>query len=574
MKYNEKHLIVLGCSATKLETPGLLPAIARYNGPIYKTLKAYLRNFIWPNSLSIAILSAKYGLIGGLAPIEYYNKRMNKHNVADISDIATETLSKWGKLHDTITLVLGKDYLPAFNFERLNQLNIELNIIEGPIGIKLNHFHTLLRNIGNISQNKSSIKKNGHPLYFLPDWDDMLDVKYNFEKDLFSSQHKKDRKEEHCIKLMKPKNVCDGVLVSLAQNFGSKGALRKFDATDCQSLAPTSLRDRFGLSSSQWLFGDCGAFSYINEPYPTISIEQAISLYQIHGFDLGASVDHIPIEDIIYNNKKIKLSLKDRQKRIEITNTNAHLFMQKHKEWKCSFNPVGIIQGITPDDYSHQLEEYLDMGYEHIAIGGLVFKNDKEIVEIVTSLAKAKTKIGKDVWIHLFGVFRPKIQPLLHKLGISSFDSATYFRKAWLRSDQNYLCVDKKWYAAIRVPMTSDPRTLKRLNLSGVPFEKLQKLEQRALNALYKYEKNRISLEATIEHISDYDNLLIRNEKKNYLMAYKRTLEDRPWEKCNCPVCSDIGINVIIFRGYNRNKRRGAHNTLMLYNMLQEFGRI
>ena len=41
---------------------------------------------------------------------------------------------------------------------------------------------------------------------------------------------------------------------------------------------------------------------------------------------------------------------------------------------------------------------------------------------------------------------------------------------------------------------------------------------------------------------------------------YKRTLEDRPWKECGCPICSKISVEVAIFRASNRNKRRGIHN--------------
>src|SRR5262249_24045480 len=152
-----------------------------------------------------------------------------------------------------------------------------------------------------------------------------------------------------------------------------------------------------------------------------------------------------------------------------------------HRQRKCTFVPVGIIQGLTPADYAAQVHEYDEMGYLHLAIGGLVPKADAEIVETVQAIGKATQALGHDLWIHLFGVFRPKIQRELRQAGITSFDSATYFRKAWLRSDQNYLGTDGQWYAAIRVPLTSDGRTRNRLLESGAPLAQLQDLERNAL---------------------------------------------------------------------------------------------
>ncbi|WP_411968951.1 queuine tRNA-ribosyltransferase tRNA-guanine transglycosylase [Haloferax sp. YSSS75] len=50
------------------------------------------------------------------------------------------------------------------------------------------------------------------------------------------------------------------------------------------------------------------------------------------------------------------------------------------------------------------------------------------------------------------------------------------------------------------------------------------------------------------------------------LEAYQRTLAERPWEKCNCPICEEHEIEVCIFRGNDRNRRRGFHNTRRFYD--------
>ncbi|ELZ86894.1 queuine tRNA-ribosyltransferase tRNA-guanine transglycosylase [Haloferax gibbonsii ATCC 33959] len=50
------------------------------------------------------------------------------------------------------------------------------------------------------------------------------------------------------------------------------------------------------------------------------------------------------------------------------------------------------------------------------------------------------------------------------------------------------------------------------------------------------------------------------------LEDYRRTLANRPWESCECPICSEHGIEVCIFRGNDRNRRRGFHNTRRFYD--------
>ncbi len=52
--------------------------------------------------------------------------------------------------------------------------------------------------------------------------------------------------------------------------------------------------------------------------------------------------------------------------------------------------------------------------------------------------------------------------------------------------------------------------------------------------------------------------------------AYRETLRDRPWEQCDCAVCERHGVEVCIFRGNDRNRRRGFHNTRRFYDQFQD----
>jgi len=132
------------------------------------------------------------------------------------------------------------------------------------------------------------------------------------------------------------------------------------------------------------------------------------------------------------------------------------------------------------------------------------------------------------------------------------------------------LGADGEWYSAIRVPPTSDPRTLIRLKESGKRESTITRYEKEALKALRRYGKGNLDVESCLDIVLRYDRLLNRGEysRDSLRKKYRKTLEDRPWTKCSCNVCKDIGVNVLIFRGLNRNKRRGAHNTLQLYNQV------
>jgi hypothetical protein len=152
-------------------------------------------------------------------------------------------------------------------------------------------------------------------------------------------------------------------------------------------------------------------------------------------------------------------------------------------------------------------------------------------------------------------------------LGVTSVDSASYFRKAWLKSDQNYISPDgTKWYAALRVPIVKESRMVVR---EGPPIN-MKQLEDECLQALRDYDKGLLGLDQTLDALVEYDSLFMRNGEDGDVLreSYKQTLQEQPWKVCNCPICSQIGIEVVIFRRTNRNKRRGLHNTWVFYNQL------
>ena len=97
-----KHLVVLGCSSIKVQSEKLLPSIFRYDELTYRVLQAYLRTARWPQELSIGIMSAKYGLIGGLTPIENYDQRMDSGRAERLRKTAINTLIDWYKRHQVL----------------------------------------------------------------------------------------------------------------------------------------------------------------------------------------------------------------------------------------------------------------------------------------------------------------------------------------------------------------------------------------------------------------------------------------------------------------------------------------
>jgi len=565
--------LVLGCSQTKRSIAGSAPAIARYDGPLFRVLRAFLRDHLWPERLSVAVLSAEHGLIGALSGISDYNHRLTPERAREIRPEVTQGLSRLLTHHGAADLFMGRGYLEAIDLDVLGRGAQKITFIEGGIGQKLRQLREQLGTFGALrGRPVPPLPRKERPLYFLPDWDDFLDVDYDFARDRLSTPTRQDRREAHGIELMQPHRICDGVLVSLAQHSGTKGLLRRVASATSDSLAPRPVREHFGLAADQWAFGDCGAFSYSNEDEPTITVEQAVAVYDLYGFDLGASVDHIPLQEIRRNGKPEELSKEERRRRVKLTRENADTFLDLARRQQARFLPVGVLQGLDAKDYAKQIGDYMDMGYRYLALGGLVPRLDSEVLEIVEHVTAKFSRLKIRPWLHLMGIFRPKLQAQFLRLGVDSFDSATYFRKAWLRSDQNYLATDGSWYAAIRVPPSHDGNVRVRLLRSGLALEVITQREKAALAALRGYSKGTVGLEDCLRVVLAYDGLLDRTDSEEIKLeeAYRRTLADMPWRHCPCSMCKELGIEVLIFRGLNRNKRRGAHNTWHLFQQLEK----
>ena len=408
--------------------------------------------------------------------------------------------------------------------------------------------------------------------YVMPDWDDYLDTGFDFQKDTFSNSEEGVSKRSYLHEIMGDDTPYDGILVSLNQIDKKKGALKKYGITG----ADKTIREIMRIPERIKVIGDCGAFSYKDRLEPSIDPITAAKLYNEYGFDLGASVDHMIVDEVIVKNdegKEEKRALTDDEKaaRVMLTINNARTFINEVVAKKYKFTPLGSIQARTPQEYAKVFDQFIEMGYRQIALGSLIPKDDETIREIITEVGARyralPNEIRKDVGIHLFGILRPALFNIYAENGIASFDSASYFRKAWLKSDKNYLGANGEWYAAIRVPQSDLPKNKKALISKNYDLKEVAALENRVLQSLNEFNKDS-DVETVLDRIIEYDSYFERvsDGGEKLREAYRRVLTDRPWEQCQCAICKEIGIHVLIFRGYNRNKRRGFHNTYIFYH--------
>ncbi len=565
------HLLLLGCSDRKRIVKGKLPALELYDGVNFRVLRKFLNQRGWPPGLCIKILSAKYGLIDATDLIETYNERLTKGAARQKNGEVLEVLKETGKFV-AVFVNLGKDYLPAI--EGIDSLFNKDRIVyaEGGIGLKMAQMKRWLGRLPTKTVSLPGLNARRSYLYFFPDWDDYVMEPFVHEtsEDEAFSQKKLYAHQIYGVEA----TPYDGMLVSLAQIHTGKGALSRLDP---ETADRGDLRKQMKIPKRLLLFGDCGAFSYAFEEKPPFSPEEAAEYYHRLGFDVGASVDHIPLPEIIMedaegNAVRRELTEDERRERMKLTARNAKGFLAACRQHRYKFVPLGVIQGLDVRSYVRYVHGYIDMGYKHIALGGLVPKSDSEILEIccaVRAAIQTRTRAEKEnVWLHLFGILRPKVQSIFRLLGASSFDSASYLRKAWLRSDQNYLAADgSRWFTAIRVPLSSSKRLRDSAGKQNILDEQLQQMEQRCLLALMNFDGTRKAHREVVSSVNAYGPLLERRGEDNHFFEkHDEVLTDRPWEKCRCAVCRAMGIDVVVFRGTGRNKRRGFHNTWVLYH--------
>jgi len=84
---------------------------------------------------------------------------------------------------------------------------------------------------------------------------------------------------------------------------------------------------------------------------------------------------------------------------------------------------------------------------------------------------------------------------------------------------------------------------------------------------LRRYDQGQAKLPETLKALLAYEQ--IYNPQRDSTESNRRVLEDRPWKACGCEICEHLGIHVIIFRGAERNRRRGLHNVRVFYQKMR-----
>jgi hypothetical protein len=402
--------------------------------------------------------------------------------------------------------------------------------------------------------------------FFFPDSQDQVDPSFDFITEQRSATRVRQRDDLYAHEALRAVPY-GGMLVSKAIVDGIGSGAGRYTFAQRHRLYREGVRRFYRLDAFKGprltSLGDCGAFSYVAEEAPPYSVDEVIDFYDGCGFDLGISVDHVILgyqDSMVDGAPDVPEEWKHRQR---LTLDLAAEFLTRHVARRCRFVPLGVAQGWDPPSFAAAVSELQRIGYHRIALGGMVPLKTNEILRCLAAVDDVR---HSDRELHLLGVTRCDHAEAFARFGVTSFDSTSPFRQAFKDERDNYYTL-KRTYSALRVPQVDGNSRLRKEILAGrLDQREAVRLETACLNTLNAYDHDQVSLEEPLGALTAYEGFL---GVRSHAAEYEEILAERPWKACKCGICSEAGIHVAIFRGTERNKRRGFHNLFVFNKRLQ-----
>jgi hypothetical protein len=395
--------------------------------------------------------------------------------------------------------------------------------------------------------------------FFFPDSQDQIDPAFDLVTEERSPLRVRQRDDLYLHEALRV-HVIDGLLVSKAIVDGLPGAAGKYTLAQRHRLYRSGVQRFFRLDAASGpqvvTMGDCGAFSYVRDEVPPYTTDQVIDFYEECRFDLGISVDHVILSyDPDADQDPGHPRLREWAARQRLTLDLAADFLARCRARRVAFEPVGVAQGWSPASYARAVSRLEQIGYTRIAIGGMV---PLKTHEILACLQQIGTVRHPGTQLHLLGITRSASMAEFAALGVTSFDSTSAFRQAFKDDKDNYHTPDRT-YTALRVPQVDgNPKLRARIQAGRVAQQDAAEREKACLRLLRDYDSGNAPVQTVLDALSGYQEIF--DGRRDYSESYRETLEGSPWKKCPCGICERAGIDIAIFRGSERNKRRGFHN--------------
>ncbi len=399
--------------------------------------------------------------------------------------------------------------------------------------------------------------------FFFPDSQDQVDPSFDFTTEQRST-HRVRQRDDHYAHEALGHAPYDGVLVSKTIVDGTPTTSARYSLAQRHRLYRVGVRRFFRLDEPKGrrllTMGDCGAFTYVRDDVPPYTVDDLIDFYDGCGFDLGLSLDHVILGYLgpTADRRGAEPPPQEWVDRQELTLDLAAEFYRRHCARRCAFIPLGVAQGWSPKSFARAVRGLQRIGYRRIALGGMVPLKTAEVLDCLRAVSDARRP---DTEFHLLGITRCEQVSAFGGYGVTSFDSTSPFRQAFKDDRDNYYTLNTT-YTAVRVPQVDGNASMKRLIQAGHVNQKAAiRAEQDCLSRLKAFDKGRARLDSVLEALRTYE--LLHDPDRDHTEIYRATLEAAAWKSCTCRVCQEAGIHVVLFRGSERNKRRGFHNVFV-----------
>lgn len=138
--HSGRYLLLVGCSQRKTDQSTKCSAIERYDGVNYRVLRKLRRKGLFPSTLDVLIISAKFGLLEACSPIEKYDLRMTSARAlelqADVGAALDTILAR--EQYAAVFVNVGKTYRIALDRSaELHRLGDKVIYASGGIGMKM-----------------------------------------------------------------------------------------------------------------------------------------------------------------------------------------------------------------------------------------------------------------------------------------------------------------------------------------------------------------------------------------------------------------------------------------------------
>lgn len=164
---------------------------------------------------------------------------------------------------------------------------------------------------------------------------------------------------------------------------------------------------------------DCGSYTYRKKHTPQLKGEEVTAEWAYNRY-----YEHATIGDFVIAPDHMLMDGVDVDFRRKYNVGTARKFLQLDHV----ATPMAVAHGMNKEEFVSNFATLKEMGYDHVALGGLAARARRVnwCKEVVGSVRKS----FPSVYLHVLGLSAPSYAEEWYKIGVDSFDGASYFYKA------------------------------------------------------------------------------------------------------------------------------------------------